>query len=59
MSIFEINCKEIRSTLAGKHSEIAKLEIELIGARARNKNAELSNKFREIDNKIRHAPKDI
>lgn len=59
VSIFEVNCKEIRNQLAGKHAEIVRLEIDLIGARARAKNAEISNKFREMDNHIRHAPKDI
>ena len=59
VSIFEVNCKEIRSQLSGKHSQIVQLEIELIGARARAKNAEISNKFREMDNHIRHTPKDI
>ncbi len=59
MSIFEVNCKEIRNQLSGKHAEIVRLEIDLIGARARAKNAEITNKFREMDNHIRHAPKDI
>jgi dynein heavy chain len=59
VSIFEINCRDIRAAYVGKHSQIVDKEIKLIAQRAKEMNYELSTKFGEINEKIRKPPKNI
>jgi len=59
ISYFQVNCKDIRKSFAGKHSSIVEKEIKLIATRAREKNNELSLKFEEMESKIRKTPQNI
>lgn len=59
VSIFEINCKDIRGLYVGKHTQIIDKEIKLIAQRAKEMNYELSTKFGEINERIRRPPKNI
>ena len=59
VSIFEINCKDIRGLYVGKHAQIIDKEIKLIAQRAKEMNYELSTKFGEINEKLRRPPKNI
>lgn len=57
--MFKISCKEIRSTLAKKHSDIANDEIELIAKSAKKQSNTLIELFEKMDMKICSQPKDI
>lgn len=59
VSMFKVNCKEIRNKLVDKHLKIAKDEIELIAKRAKQSSIELLQSFEKINNKIESHPKDI
>lgn len=59
MSIFQINCKDIRNMYVGKHSNIIEKEIKLIAQKAKDMNYTLSTKFDEINERIRRPPKNI
>jgi len=59
VSIFQVNCKEIRNMYVNKHKNIIKNEKKLIAQKAKEKNYELTTKFDEIMEKIRKPPKDI
>lgn len=59
VSCFKVSCKEIRSTLAQKHTKIANDEIELIAKRAKASANELLESFEKMNNKIESSPKDI
>lgn len=54
-----MSCKEIRATLAQKHTKIANDEIDLIAKRAKQQANELLEAFEKMNNKIESAPKDI
>jgi dynein heavy chain len=59
VSIFQINCKDIRNLYVGKHSQIIDKEVKLIGQKAKELNYNLSTKFDEINERIRRVPKNI
>lgn len=59
VSIFQINCKDIRNMYVGKHSSIIEKEIKLIAQKAKELNYSLSTKFDEINERIRRPPKNI
>ena len=59
ISIFKVNCKEIRNKLADKHLKIAKDEIDLIAKRAKVTANELLTQFDKMNMKIESHPKDI
>jgi dynein heavy chain len=59
VSIFQINCKDIRNMYVGKHSNIIEKEIKLISQKAKEMNYNLSTKFDEINERIRRPPKNI
>ncbi len=59
VSIFKINCKEIRNKLVEKHLRIAKDEIDLIAKRAKQSANELLSQFEKMSNRIEGHPKDI
>ncbi len=59
VSIFQINCKDIRNLYVGKHSQIIDKEVKLIAQKAKELNYNLSTKFDEINERIRRVPKNI
>jgi dynein heavy chain len=59
VSIFQINCKDIRNMYCGKHTQIIEKEIKLISQKAKDMNYNLSTKFDEINERIRRPPKNI
>lgn len=59
VSIFQINCKDIRNMYVGKHTQIIDKEIKLIAQKAKELNYNLSTKFDEINERIRRVPKNI
>ena len=59
VSMFKVSCKEIRATLAQKHTKIANDQIELIAKRAKMQANEILEVFEKMNNKIESAPKDI
>lgn len=59
VSMFQVNCKEFRDQLCKKHSDIAKLEIEIIAKRAKIHTDELLKKFEEMHSEIQRKPDDI
>ena len=59
VSMFQINCREFREQLCKKHSDIAKLEIEIIAKRAKIHTEELLKKFEEMHGEIQTKPDDI
>ena len=59
VSIFQINCKDIRNMYVGKHTNIIEKEIKLIAQKAKDMNYQLSTKFDEINERIRRPPKNI
>jgi dynein heavy chain len=59
VSIFQINCKDIRNMYVGKHASIIEKEIKLIAQKAKEMNYSLSTKFDEINERIRRPPKNI
>jgi dynein heavy chain len=59
VSIFQVNCKDIRNMYVGKHANIVEKEIKLIAQKAKEMNYTLSTKFDEINERIRRPPKNI
>lgn len=59
VSIFQINCKDIRNMYVGKHSNIITQEVKLIAQKAKEQNYKLATKFDEINERIRRVPKNI
>ena len=59
VSIFQVNCKDIRNLYVGKHSSIIEKEVKLIAQKAKETNYALTNKFDEINERIRRPPKNI
>jgi len=59
VSMFQINCKDIRNFYAGKYQQIADKEIKLIQSKAKDETHKISAKFAEITEKINKIPKTI
>lgn len=59
VSIFQVNCKDIRNLFSGKHTTIIEKEIKLIAQRARDTNNDLSLKFEDMQARIRKPPSTI
>ena len=59
VSMFKVSCREIRATLAQKHTKIANDQIELIAKRAKILANEALEGFEKMNNKVESAPKDI
>lgn len=59
VSMFQINCKDIRNFYAGKFQQIVEKEIKLIQQKAKDETGKISAKFMEITNKISAVPKNI
>jgi len=59
VSMFQINCKDIRNHYAGKFQQIVEKEIKLIQQKAKDETHKISAKFGEITSKINSVPKNI
>jgi dynein heavy chain len=59
VSCFEVHCKEVRSTLAGKHINFVKYLIEMIAQKARDGTVKMLEEFRKMHREISKPPKDI
>ena len=59
VSCFEVHCKEVRSTLAGKHITFVKHLIEMIAQKARDATLKMLEEFRKMHREISKPPKDI
>jgi dynein heavy chain len=59
VSMFQINCKDIRNFYAGKFQQIVEKEIKLIQQKAKDETHKLQAKFGDITNKINTIPKTI
>jgi hypothetical protein len=52
VSIFSVNCKDIRNLYAGKYQQIIEKETKLIAQRALETNYSLTNQFDQIIERI-------
>ena len=59
VSMFKISCNDIRNQYAEKYRKIVEGEINLIAARAKQRNAQLTLDFREFTQKVTMQPRDI
>ena len=59
VSCFEINCREVRNTLSGKHSTFVKLITDQIGSIAKETTNTLLENFKKMQRDISKAPKDV
>lgn len=59
VSMFQINCKDIRNFYAGKFQQIVEKEIKLIQQKGKDETHKISAKFQEITAKINSMPKNI
>ena len=59
VSCFEVHCKEVRNTLAGKHISFVKHLIEMIAQKARDNTVKMLEEFRKMQREISKPPKDI
>lgn len=59
VSIFSINCKDIRNLYAGKYQSIIEKETKLIAQRAVETNYSLRNQFDQIIERIQQPPEGI
>jgi dynein heavy chain len=59
VSMFQINCKDIRNFYAGKFQQIVEKEIKLIQQKAKDETGKIAAKFMEITHKISSVPKNI
>lgn len=59
VSMFEIDCRDMREALSGKHKRIAEEEIEIIAKTARNQTNKLLKKFKEWQDIIEKTPSNI
>ena len=57
--MFEIDCRDMREALAGKHRKIAEEEIEIIAKTARNQTNKLLKRFKEWHDIIEKSPQNI
>ena len=59
VSMFKIDCKEIKETLSHKHTYIAEAVTKLIANRAKNTANEIIDNFEKMNMKMETTPKDI
>ena len=59
VSIFQVNCRDIRTMYMQKYSQIVDKEIKLIATRAKEQTYMLIKSFEEINERIRRPPKNI
>jgi dynein heavy chain len=59
VSMFLINCKDIRNSYAGKYQTIVQKEIQLIAQKAKDTNFKITNEFAEIIETITREPTTI
>ena len=59
VSCFEVHCKEVRNTLAGKHISFVKHLIEMIAQKSRDATVKMLEEFRKMHREISRPPKDI
>lgn len=59
VSMFQINCKDIRNFYAGKYQQIADKELKLIHSKTKDETHKITAKFAEITDKINKIPKTI
>lgn len=59
VSMFQINCKDIRNFYAGKFQQIVEKEIKLIQQKSKDETHKIAAKFAEITSKINAVPKNI
>lgn len=59
VSFFEVHCKEVRNTLAGKHTSFTKALTELIAQRARSSTVEMLEHFRKLHREMNKPPSNI
>jgi dynein heavy chain len=59
VSMFQVNCKDIRNGYAQKYQLIVEKEIKLISYKAKDKNYELTSQFGHMEEKIKKPPTNI
>jgi len=59
VSMFQVNCKDIRNAYAGKYASIVDKEIKLIATKAKDKNYQITTAFGQIKERILKKPKSI
>ena len=59
VSCFEINCREVRNSLSGKHATFVKLITDQIGHIAKDTTNTLLENFKKMQRDISKAPKDV
>ena len=57
--MFQIDCRDFRDQLSGKHKEIAQREISIIAERAKKTTLEILEKFDNMHQEIERKPEDI
>ncbi|CAD8156782.1 unnamed protein product [Paramecium pentaurelia] len=59
VSIFQVQCREIKMYLCEKYSMISKLLVDMIARKARKKTMEIFQDYQRIQNKIKENPNNI
>ena len=59
VSIFQVQCKEIKAYLCEKYYIMSKLLIDMIARRARKSSTDVFQEFHKMQNRLRETPKDI
>jgi hypothetical protein len=59
VSIFTVNCKDIRNMYTGKYQSIVEKEIKLIAQKATEKNYDMRTQFDQIIERIQQPPEGI
>ena len=59
VSMFQVDCKDIRNMYAQKYQQIVEKEIRLIAQKAKDKNYDLTASFGQMEEKIKKPPTTI
>ena len=59
VSMFKINCNDIRNMYAQKYRDIVEKEIHMIAGLAKSCNTQLTEEFREITKRVTEPPENI
>lgn len=59
VSMFKINCNDIRNMYAQKYRDIVEKEIHMIAGLAKSRNTQLTEEFKEITRKVTEPPENI
>ena len=59
VSVFEINCKEIKEFLSEKYQTLTKNLIDMIAKKAKSDSQTIFNTFQQMEMRLKEKPQDI